>query len=130
MTKQEHIDYWVRTAADDWDTVQVLYAAHKNLHALFWAHLTLEKLLKAHWIKFNEGSVPPKIHNLIWLINNTGVVLDEETLMFLDKFNDFQLSSRYPDYIFNISKICSDAFTTDTLKQTDIIRQCLLKMLQ
>jgi HEPN domain-containing protein len=50
MTKQEHIDYWVNTAAEDWDTVEVLFNGKKYLHALFWAHLVLEKLAKAHWV--------------------------------------------------------------------------------
>ena len=49
MTKREHIDYWVRTATEDWITVEALFTTRRYMHCLFWSHLTLEKLAKAHW---------------------------------------------------------------------------------
>lgn len=49
MTKQEYIDYWVNTAAEDWITVEVLFETKRYMHCLFWSHLVLEKLAKAHW---------------------------------------------------------------------------------
>jgi hypothetical protein len=35
MTKQEHIDYWVRTAAEDWITVETLFTTERYMHCLF-----------------------------------------------------------------------------------------------
>ncbi len=48
MTKQEHINYWVTAAENDWGTVQNIFKATEYIYALFFAHLVLEKLLKAH----------------------------------------------------------------------------------
>ena len=53
MTKQEHIDYWVEAANKDWLAIQEMYNAKTFVYALFFAHLVLEKLAKAHWVKDN-----------------------------------------------------------------------------
>jgi hypothetical protein len=65
MTKQQHINYWTNTAVEDWTTVEVLFSTKRYLHCLFWAHLVLEKLAKAHWVKTHEDDIPPKVHNII-----------------------------------------------------------------
>ena len=67
MTKQQYIDYWIDTSKNDWVTVEALFTTKRYLHCLFWAHLALEKLAKAHWVKNHEENTPPKIHNLILL---------------------------------------------------------------
>lgn len=64
LTKDEHIKYWVDTAKKDWKTVQNMFGTKDYLPALFFSHLVLEKLCKAHWVKDNHGNTPPKIHNL------------------------------------------------------------------
>ena len=32
MTKQEYIDYWINTAAEDWTTVEVLFQTKRYMH--------------------------------------------------------------------------------------------------
>ena len=53
MLKQEHIQYWITSSENDWEVIQSLIHGEKFLYALFFAHLTLEKLLKGHWVKDN-----------------------------------------------------------------------------
>ena len=129
MTKQQHIEYWINTAEDDWDSVDVLFNGKKYLQSLFWAHLVLEKLAKALWVKNNEGNTPPKIHNLITLLGQANIDLGEEKMKFLYNYNTFQLSSRYPDYLNKIYKICTKQFTETQFDRVKEIRQCLLEML-
>ena len=64
MGKEEQIKYWVRSTDEDWETAKSLAGLGRNLHALFFMHLTLEKLLKANWILDNFGNNPPFTHNL------------------------------------------------------------------
>lgn len=71
MTKQDHIQYWIISAEKDWEVLQSLFIGGQYLYALFFAHLTIEKLLKGHWVKNNEGNYPPGIHNLIRIIEET-----------------------------------------------------------
>ena len=129
MTKQQHIEYWINTAEDDWDSVEVLFNGKKYLQSLFWAHLVLEKLAKAHWVKNKEGNTPPKIHNLITLLRQANVDLGEEKMNFLVNYNNFQLSTRYPDYLSEIYKVCTKQFTEGQMNKVKEIRKCLLEML-
>ena len=61
MTKEEHIDYWVDTAEYDWTGAEGAFDTKNYMHCLFWAHLVLEKLAKAHWVKNHEDNIPPKV---------------------------------------------------------------------
>jgi len=129
MTKQQHIDYWVNTAAEDWISVEVLFDRKRYLHGLFWAHLVLEKLAKAQWVKNHEENIPPKVHNIVWLLEESGVDLGKEAMAFLVKYNRFQLSTRYPDYVHSMYQICTEEFAMQNLEKVKEIRTCLLKML-
>ena len=91
MTKEQHIKYWVDTAEYDWAGADVAFKAGRYLHCLFWAHLVLEKLAKAHWVKTHQDNIPPKIHNIVWILEQSNVDLGKERMDFLKKFNDFQL---------------------------------------
>jgi len=129
MTKEEHIKFWTDTAEKDWNAVENLVASKNYLHALFFAHLVLEKLTKAHWVKTHQDNVPPRVHNVIWLLEQSNVDLGEETMDFLDGFNTFQLSGRYPDYQNKIYKMCTKEFTETQLEKVKEIKQCLTEML-
>jgi len=129
MTKQQHIDYWINTAEKDWTSVDILFVGKQYLQSLFWAHLVLEKLAKAHWVKNNEENTPPKTHNLIVLLRGANVDLGEEKMNFLVNYNNFQLSARYPDYLNEIYRICTKQFTEGQMDNVKEIRQCLLEML-
>jgi len=65
-------------------------------HGLFFAHLAIEKMLKAH-VTLKTQQVPPKIHNLLRLAETAGIELLPEQELWLSRFNMFQLEGRYPD---------------------------------
>jgi HEPN domain-containing protein len=129
MTKQEYIDYWVNTATEDWITVEAMFDTKRYMHGLFWAHLVLEKLAKAHWVKNHVNDIPPRIHNVVWLLEESGVDLGEDIMIFLEQFNRFQLSTRYPDYLNNIYAICTKSYSEQQLDKVKEIRKCLLEKL-
>ena len=97
---------------------------------IVFAHLVLEKLCKAHWVKDNITNHPPKSHNLLYLIGQTNIKFSEDDTIFLKKMNDFQLEGRYPDYKEMIYKIYKKENTKEILTQVNTIRTCLLKKLQ
>jgi HEPN domain-containing protein len=130
MTKEQHVEYWVNTAEEDWITVDIMFNTKRYLHCLFWTHLTLEKLAKAHWVKNHQENIPPRVHSIVWLLVQSDIDLGEETMDFLEGFNKFQLSGRYPDYTNRIYKICTKEYTYDHLEKVKEVRKCLLEMLQ
>ena len=130
MTKEQHIEYWLKSAEDDWDAVHQLFSGRKYIHALFFAHLTLEKILKAHWVKDNEINTPPKIHNLSWIIKQTSLKMEDDETDFLELMNAFQLQGRYPDYSRKIHQTFNESRTKEILDQTENLKKCLLNKLQ
>ena len=130
MTKEQHIAYWVNTAEDDWGAVDATFVAGYYSHCLFWAHLCLEKLAKAIWVKTNQDNIPPKIHNIVYLLRQSNVNLGTETMDFLEGFNRFQYSGRYPDYHNLISNLCTKEYTFEQLEEVKEVRQCLIEILQ
>ena len=129
MTKEQHVYYWMNTAEEDWITVGVLFSMNRYLHSLFWAHFMLEKLAKALWVKHNEDNLPPKSHNIVWILQDSKVELDSDKTNFLAKFGCYQASTRYPDYTDKVYLACNQDFTRQELETVKEIRSCLLKML-
>ena len=129
-SKQDHIKYWIEQADDDWEAVETLYAGKKYLQSLFFTHLVIEKICKSLWIKYNDGNIPPRTHNLIYILSKTEIKLSETESEFLLNLNRFQLEGRYPDYMTKMYKICNKDFTKTMIDKTKNLKTCLLKKLQ
>jgi HEPN domain-containing protein len=129
MTKEQHIDHWVNSAQYDWTGTESAFDTGNYVHSLFWAHLVLEKLAKAHWVKTHLENIPSRVHNVVWLLKEANVNLGQEMMDFVENFNEFQLAGRYPEYIDNIYTKCTKEFTHDKLENVKEVRTCLLKML-
>ena len=66
MNKQEKIQYWIKSAEKDWMVAGHLFEKEDYPYALFFGHLTIEKLLKAIFVsKVDEP--PPFTHRLTYL---------------------------------------------------------------
>lgn len=109
--------------------MQNLFDKANYPQALFFAHLVLEKLIKAHFVKDNASDYPPRTHNLVRLTSLTQLVFSMDDLLFLDKMNDYQMEGRYPDYQFLIFKICDGPHTKNLLEEVEKIRSWLLNQL-
>jgi HEPN domain-containing protein len=90
-----HVAYWRDGAKDDWDAASQLIERDKIRQGMFFAHLALEKLLKAHICK-NTGKLAPKIHNLVRLAEIARLQLEPEAIETLAEMNEFNLEGRYP----------------------------------
>ena len=130
MTKEEHIIYWAKQVDEDFDCANVLYQANHFAQSLFWAHLALEKLTKAIWIKKNEGNSPPFVHNLLRLITQTNEYFSEEQLQFINEMNAFQIKGRYPDYAESLEKTITKEICEEYLTETKKMILCLQGKLQ
>jgi HEPN domain-containing protein len=130
LEKKEHISYWIEQAEDDWEAVDALYQNKKYLQALFFAHLVIEKLCKACWVRDNESNIPPKTHNLVYLLSQTKIDVPDDLNELMLNINRFQLEGRYPDYVSKMYRICNKDFTTSLLERINELRIWLLKNLQ
>jgi len=90
------MQYWVVSSEEDFAAAQSLLDKGHLRHCLFFAHLAIEKILKAHVVK-TTLEIPPKIHNLIRLGEIAELHPTQEQLGFLRRFGLYQLEGRYPD---------------------------------
>jgi len=130
MTKEEHIQYWLRQVNSDWEAADALYKANLFVQSLFWAHLTLEKLCKALWVKKNVGNTPPLVHNLVKIAVQTGESFSVQELEFFSDMNTFQIKGRYPDYADNLAETVTREVCEEYLENTKKMMSCLQEKLQ
>ena len=96
MDVEKQVQYWKARGIEDMDAARSLLDKGHLRHALFFAHLAIEKLLKAHVTRRTQD-VPPKIHNLVRLAEIAELSLPRPRTDFLKQFNVYQLEGRYPD---------------------------------
>ena len=93
---QKQIVYWSEGAKEDLETSFILLEKGKCKEALFFAHLTLEKALKAAVVK-NIADIPPYSHDLLMLAKKAGLTLSADQSQLLITANKFATAGRYPD---------------------------------
>jgi len=94
---EKQIEYWTNGAKDDLDSAKILIERKRLLHGLFFCHLVIEKVIKAHIVK-QTREVAPRSHNLIFLSEKANLELNEDDELFLGILMKYQLQGRYPDY--------------------------------
>ncbi|MEK6552989.1 MAG: HEPN domain-containing protein [Bacteroidota bacterium] len=128
MTLEEQIQYWVDIAESDVSVAKELLEKERFIYCLFFGHLFLEKILKAHYVK-DTNEVPPKIHDLVKLIRKTKIDYSPELIEFLNRVNDFQIESRYPDYKTQLYKTLDKKYTEENFDKILEVYQWLKSQL-
>lgn len=107
---QKQISHWLNGAEEDWAVARDLVARDKLRHGLFFAHLSLEKTLKAHVCRATGTPAPP-IHNLVRLAERAALNLSETHIDLLAEVNEFNIEGRYPEMqLPRISRAEADAY--------------------
>ena len=122
---EKQIEYWTNGAKDDLDSAKILIERERLLHGLFFCHLVIEKVIKAHIVK-QTREVAPRSHNLIFLSEKANLELNEDDELFLGILMKYQLQGRYPDY----NPIIPDKYrVNDYLRRTKELLTWLKKRL-
>lgn len=129
MTREEKVNYWVISAENDWRVAGHLFEKGDYPYSLFFGHLTLEKLLKAVFVKKCDES-PPFTHRLVALAEKAGLPVTAEQLELLEIVTDFNLEARYPDEKFSFFKKCTAPFTKNYLTKIEELRKWLRRQIQ
>ncbi len=96
MDITEQIRFWVNSSDEDFAAARSLCEKGHFRHTLFFAHLAIEKMLKAHVVQ-RMKQTPPKIHDLVRLSKISALDLNDEQQACLLEFRAYQLEGRYPD---------------------------------
>jgi HEPN domain-containing protein len=106
MSDAKELKYWTELAAYDLEVAEGLLTIGKYLYIGFMCHMVIEKMLKAHIVKVTS-KMPPKIHNLPRLATLGGIYdsMSESQKIFLDKIDNLNIETRYPEHKDRIFKI-------------------------
>lgn len=107
---RESVSYWLVTARHDYDTMITLFQNKRYSDCLFFGHIILEKILKAHVVQVTKKPAP-YIHDLVRLEQLAKLEFSSAAIHFLHQVNDFNIRARYPEHKLRFYKQCSKAYT-------------------
>jgi len=97
MDVGRQVQYWQEMAEYDMATAGLLVGQKRFLPGLFFCHLAIEKILKAHIVK-ETTEHPPRTHNLTLLLTKTNLLLPPPGEAFLGVLMVYQIEGRYPAF--------------------------------
>lgn len=119
------IEYWLQGSEDEWEYLEVLYKAGKYVPALFFLHLSIEKILKAYFVKENEDYAP-LTHQLVFIAKRSNIELSDENESFLADLFPYNLATRYPEDRNNLKETCTKNLATDLITKGKEFKTWLL----
>ena len=130
MNNIDLMNYWIKSADKDFETMEILYKNKQNTWCLYIGQLIIEKLLKALYAKNNKGTpYAPKSHDLLYLAEKIGINLTSEQKILLDIITKFNLEARYDDYKETFRQNCTDEYTAKQVKNIKEVREWLKSLL-
>lgn len=108
---------WLKQADYDIETAEFMFNGGRFFYAVFMCHLCIEKALKGLYQE-KVKDIPPKVHNLIYLLNKIGVRPSEEIGKFMVKLNEANVVTRYPEDIDKLQKDYTEGIVSDILKKS------------
>jgi len=117
---------WLKQADYDIETAEFMFNGGRYFYSVFMCHLSIEKALKGLY-QFTLEQVPPKTHNLVYLLNKIEIKPDEKIGRFMIKLNEANIATRYPEDLAtlqkNYSKNITDTIFRDTKEALKWIKQ-------
>lgn len=125
MTAQQIAAHeWHLGAAEAWKSARALHREKQYDHALFFCHLTLEKILKALVVQRRDREAPP-IHGLSDLAKIAQLRLTPQQAEDLRAIDGFSIAGRYPGDESGIPKRGKARFARTWAAKTQILYDVL-----
>jgi len=122
------VKHWIDTSDSDFEAMLTLFRSEIYHWALFMGHISIEKLLKAYYVKENQNHAP-FTHNLYRLAELSNLEINEEYAEWLFKITTFNLNARYDDYKKEFYTICTADFTKEWIEKIKILQQWIKQKL-
>ena len=129
MEYESVVQYWLAAAADDLAAAEHLFKAGAYTHALFIAHMYLEKTLKALVVR-RAGKQAPASQNLRDLAEASGIGLTLEQEGFLVRVTEYSTKTRYPDLGFQFKRQCTRELCEEELTNIEAFGRWIKAILQ
>jgi len=117
----KHVE-WLKQADYDMGKADAMFTSGRYLYAVFMCHLSIEKSLKG-LISKELAEVPPKTHNLLYLLKKIGKKPHKDLLKFITKLNTASVATRYPDDLSKIQAAYTKEITKEMIeKSKDVLK--------
>jgi len=123
------VQYWKEGSAYDLETGKTLLESRRFPYALFFGHLTLEKILKAIRVKTTKDHAP-FTHSLTFLASKTKIEIPESILDKFAEYTEFHIESRCPDEKRDFYRRCTQEFARKKFAEIEEVYQWLIQKLQ
>ena len=125
---EKTVKYWLEGAEYDLQTTESLFRAKRYPYALFFGHLSIEKLLKALVVK-HKREHSPYTHSLSILASILSFEVPQDIRTKLDIFMEYHFEARYPEEQKEFYKKCTKRYTEEGLKEIKEVFEWLKKRL-
>ena len=105
---------WFRQADYDLETAEYMFDGGRYFYSVFMCHLSIEKALKGLY-QDRVKEPPPKVHNLVYLLNKIAIKPPEVQAKFLIKLNEASVPTRYPETLELLKKDYTQGVVKDIL---------------
>ncbi|MBU2444776.1 MAG: HEPN domain-containing protein [Bacteroidetes bacterium] len=122
-------DYWIEASEDDLILAENIFNSGSYDWALFIAHLSLEKLLKAYFT-YSKKEIPPKVYKLEKIAELASLEFDENQIKQLKLINEFNIQTRYPDQKKKFKSICTKEFAEEHIAIIKNLRKWILEKIK
>jgi len=128
IDKEKIVNHWIETSEADFQTMKTLFDSKSYNWSLFLGHISVEKLLKALYVKkFSKHA--PFTHNPYRLAELTEIEITDEYSDWLDEITSFNLNARYDDYKKEFYVLCTSEYTKHWIGKIEILRKWIKMML-
>lgn len=108
------------------ETAEFMYSGKRYFYTIFMCHLSVEKALKGLYQEKLQ-KVPPKTHNLIYLLDKIGSKPDDKMGKMIARLNEAHITTRYPEEIDKLKSDFTQGVTEPLLVQTREILEWIKK---
>ena len=105
---------WLIQSDYDMDTAEFMHSGGRHIYAVFMCHLSIEKALKGFYYE-KRRSIPPKSHNLLYLLKEIGIKPPQELGRYVVKLNEVSIPTRYPENLEKLQQVFHEAAVKDIL---------------
>lgn len=114
---EKRTEEWLRQSIYDMDTADFMCQGGRYFYAVFMCHLAVEKAVKGLYYE-KRKEIPPKVHNLIYLLSQIGIMPEEQSGKFIVRLNEANIATRYPENLLKMQQEYTEPVVKEILSQT------------
>jgi HEPN domain-containing protein len=112
--------------SSDYDlaTAGHMHKSGRYVYVVFMCHMAIEKMLKAIVAEATD-KVPPRTHNLLYLIKFADIKIPQDLFDFVAKINNASVVTRYPEDFSKLIESYPEEVVAEYLEYTERVLEWL-----